>query len=125
MKKIKTKTAKKTTHCPISTVLSLIGHKWKIFVIRDLLEGAKRFNELKKSTGASQKSLTIHLRELEDRGIVERKAYKEVPRKGFAIVMTTGTEYSVYIEQVHGLNVMTDTFQRAKSILNKNVRPIA
>ena len=48
MKKIKTKTAKKTTHCPISTVLSLIGHKWKIFVIRDLLEGAKRFNELKK-----------------------------------------------------------------------------
>lgn len=53
------------------------------------------------------------------------KAYKEVPRKGFAIVMTTGTEYSVYIEQVHGLNVMTDTFQRAKSILNKNVRPIA
>ena len=78
MKKNKT-TTKKSEQCPISTVLSLIGHKWKIFVIRDLLEGSKRFNELKKTTGASQKSLTIHLRELEEKGIVDRKVYKEVP----------------------------------------------
>ncbi len=75
----KAKTITKNVQCPISTVLSLIGHKWKIFIIRDLLEGAKRFNELKKATGASQKSLTKHLRELEDKGIVERKAYKETP----------------------------------------------
>ena len=111
MKNTKTKTAKKTTHCPISTVLSLIGHKWKIFVIRDLLEGAKRFNELKKTTGASQKSLTIHLRELEDRGIVERKAYKEVPPRveysltdiGYSLAPVLesmaqwGTDYTEYL----------------------------
>lgn len=109
--KTKTKTAKKTEYCPISTVLSLIGHKWKIFVIRDLLEGAKRFNELKKSTGASQKSLTIHLRELEDRGIVERKAYKEVPPRveysltdiGYSLAPVLesmaqwGTDYTEYL----------------------------
>ena len=78
-KKKTTKIIKKTEQCPISKVISLIGHKWKIFIIRDLLEGARRFNELKKATGASQKSLTKHLRELEDKGIVERKAYKETP----------------------------------------------
>lgn len=52
------------------------------------------------------------------------QSYKDVPRDGFAIVMTTGTEYSVYIEQTHGLNVLTDTFQHAKSIFTKNWRPI-
>ena len=52
------------------------------------------------------------------------QSYKDVPRDGFAIVMTTGTEYSVYIEQTHNLNVLTDTFQRAKSIFSKNLKPI-
>ena len=52
------------------------------------------------------------------------KSYNGAPTKGLAIVMTTGTEYSVYIEQVRGLNVLTDTFRNAKSILLKNMRPI-
>lgn len=106
------KTTKKQTICPISTVLSLIGHKWKIFILRDLLEGPKRFNELKKTTGASQKSLTIHLRELEDKEIIERKAYKEVPPRveysltdiGYSLAPVLdsmaqwGTDYTEYIK---------------------------
>lgn len=52
------------------------------------------------------------------------QSYKDVPRSGYAIVMTTGTEYSVYIEQTHGLNVLTDTFQHAKAIFTKNWKPI-
>ncbi len=52
------------------------------------------------------------------------QSYKSIPKKGFSIVMTTGTEYSVYIEQTHNLNVLTDTFQRAKSLLSKNLKPI-
>lgn len=52
------------------------------------------------------------------------RSYKDVPRKGFAIVMTTGTEYSLYIEKAHGLNVLTNTFQHAKSILFNNLKPI-
>lgn len=70
---------KKLPKCPIETLLLLVGHKWKLLIIRDLLEGTKRFGELKKDTGASQKSLTVHLREMEDDGLIERKVYPEVP----------------------------------------------
>ncbi len=52
------------------------------------------------------------------------KSYKGFPDKSFGIVMATGTEYSEYIESVHNLNVLTDTFQRAKQILSKNLKPI-
>lgn len=72
---------KKTENCPITTVLELIGTKWKILIIRDLLDKKKRFGELKKSTGASQKVLTAHLREMEADGLILRKAYSEVPPK--------------------------------------------
>ena len=75
------KEIKKLPKCPIETVISLIGNKWKFLIIRDLLEGKKRFGQLKTETGASQKSLTIHLRELEDEGILERKSYPTVPPK--------------------------------------------
>lgn len=61
----------------------------------------------------------------EDTSFQFLKNYSDSPKKGFAIVMTTGTEYSVYIERVHGLNVMTDTFQHARKILQKNLKPIA
>ena len=67
--------------CPVETTLSLIGNKWKVRILRDLLNGQKRFGELKKSTGASQKSLTTHLRELEKDEIVIRKAYPQIPPK--------------------------------------------
>ena len=67
--------------CPIELVFELIGNKWKVRILRDLLDGQKRFGELKKSTGASQKSLTTHLRELEEDEIVIRKAYPQIPPK--------------------------------------------
>lgn len=70
---------KKKDNCPIETVYELIGNKWKILIIRDLLDGTKRFGELKKATGASQKSLTTNLREMENDGLVERKVFPEIP----------------------------------------------
>lgn len=72
---------KKLPACPIETVISMIGNKWKFLIIRDLLEGKKRFGELKSETGASQKSLTIHLRELEEEGILTRQSFPTVPPK--------------------------------------------
>jgi DNA-binding HxlR family transcriptional regulator len=57
----------------------LIGNKWKILVVRDLLGGTKRFKELQRSIGCSQKVLTDNLRELENDGLVSRKVYAEVP----------------------------------------------
>lgn len=66
--------------CPVETTLSLIGDKWKVLIIRDLLTGTKRFGELKKSIGTvSQKVLTSQLRAMEENGLVNRKVYAEVP----------------------------------------------
>ena len=66
--------------CPVETTLMLIGDKWKILILRDLLTGTKRFGELKKSIGhVSQKVLTAQLRVMEANGLVHRKVYAEVP----------------------------------------------
>lgn len=66
--------------CPVETTLMLIGDKWKVLILRDLLPGTKRFGELKKSIGTvSQKVLTAQLRDMERNGLVNRKVYPEVP----------------------------------------------
>ncbi|MEI3347663.1 MAG: helix-turn-helix domain-containing protein [Dysosmobacter sp.] len=66
--------------CPVETTLMLIGDKWKVLILRDLMPGTKRFGELKKSVGSvSQKVLTAQLRDLEEKGLVSRKVYAEVP----------------------------------------------
>lgn len=65
--------------CPVATLLMLIGTKWKVLIIRDLMCGTKRFGELQRSIGCSQKVLTDNLRELESKGLVSRKVYPEVP----------------------------------------------
>ena len=66
--------------CPVETTLMLIGNKWKVLIIRDLLTGTKRFGELKKSVGnVSQKVLTAQLRAMEESGLLTRTVYAEVP----------------------------------------------
>ena len=72
--------AKELPACPVETTLMLIGDKWKVLILRDLMPGTKRFGELKKSIGSvSQKVLTAQLRDLEEKGLVSRKVYAEVP----------------------------------------------
>ena len=74
--------SKKLPNCPVEVTLTLISNKWKILIIRDLLEGTKRFGELKKSvTNISQKVLTSNLREMEENNLLTRKVYPEVPPK--------------------------------------------
>ena len=66
--------------CPVELTLLLISNKWKVLIIRDLLDGTKRFSELKKSiTNISQKVLTSNLREMEENELLTRKVYPEVP----------------------------------------------
>lgn len=66
--------------CPVETTLLLIGNKWKVLILRDLLDGTKRFGELKRSIGSvSQKVLTQQLRAMEEDGLVHREVYAEVP----------------------------------------------
>ena len=66
--------------CPVEVTLLLLSNKWTILILRDLLTGTKRFGELKKSlSGISQKVLTANLRSLEEKGIIEREVFPEVP----------------------------------------------
>lgn len=83
--------------CPVETTLSLIENKWKVMIIRDLLDGTKRFGELKKTVGnISQKVLTANLREMEATGLLVRKVYAEVPPR----VEYTLTEVGVSLKSV-------------------------
>ena len=83
--------------CPVETTLMLIGDKWKVLILRDLMEGTKRFGELKKSIGmVSQKVLTAKLRDMEDKGLLTRKVYAEVPPR----VEYTLTETGYSLKQI-------------------------
>ena len=80
IKTIEATPAKDLPACPVETTLMLIGDKWKVLILRDLMPGTKRFGELKKSIGhISQKALTAQLRDMEASGLVNRKIYAEVP----------------------------------------------
>ncbi len=73
-------TVKELPNCPVETTLMLISDKWKVLILRDLMNGTMRFGELKKSIGnVSQKVLTAQLRQMEASGLVNRKVYAEVP----------------------------------------------
>jgi len=66
--------------CPVELSLMMMGDRWKMLIVRDLLTGTKRFGELRKSlTGISQKVLTQHLRIMEANGLVSRAVFAEVP----------------------------------------------
>ena len=66
--------------CPVATTVSLIGSKWKLLIMRNLLVRPWRFNELQRSLeGISQKVLTDSLRSMEEDGIITRTVYPEVP----------------------------------------------
>lgn len=77
--------------CPVETTLMLIGDKWKVLILRDLMDGTKRFGELKKSIGSvSQKVLTSQLRDMEAKGLLSRKVYAEVPPRVEYTLTETG-----------------------------------
>ena len=65
---------------PVATTVQLIGSKWKLLIMRNLMMRPWRFNELKKSLeGISQKVLTDSLRSMEEDGLITRTVYPEVP----------------------------------------------
>ena len=74
------KTKSELPECPVATTVQLIGNKWKLLIIRNLLVRPWRFNELQKSLdGISQQVLTDNLRSMETDGIITRTVYAEVP----------------------------------------------
>lgn len=99
--------------CPVETTLMLISDRWKVLIIRDLLDGTKRFGELKKSIGTvSQKVLTANLRAMEESGLLTRKVYAEVPPRveytltetGYSLkpVLDAMREWGIHYKQIAG-----------------------
>lgn len=73
-------TQKNLPACPVEVTLTLISDRWKVLIMRDLMAGTKRFGELRKSIGqVTQKVLTANLRDMEEKGLLVRKVYAEVP----------------------------------------------
>ncbi|NDI33295.1 winged helix-turn-helix transcriptional regulator [Chengkuizengella sediminis] len=84
--------------CPVEATVDVIGGKWKSVIIYYLLDGEKRFNELKRlNNGITQRMLTLQLRELEADGIVHREVYREVPPKVEYSLTEFGQELSPLI----------------------------
>jgi DNA-binding HxlR family transcriptional regulator len=82
----------------VETALTLMGDRWKILIVRDLLGGTKRFGELKRSLpNISQKVLTQHLRAMEQNGLIHRRVYAEVPPR----VEYSLTELGLSLKGIH------------------------
>lgn len=87
--------------CPVETTLTLIGDKWKVLILRDLMGGTLRFGELKRSIGTvSQKVLTSQLRDLEHDGLVHREVYAEVPPRVEYSLTDTGKSLKPVIDSM-------------------------
>lgn len=73
-------TKEELPECPVATTVQLIGSKWKLLILRNLLQRPWRFNEMKRTLeGISQKVLTDSLRSMEADGLITRTVYPEVP----------------------------------------------
>ena len=87
--------------CPVATTVALIGSKWKLLILRNLMERPWRFNELHKSLeGISQKVLTDSLRQLESDGIIYRKDYKINPPKVEYGMTNLGEKLQIILENM-------------------------
>ena len=76
------KQQQKAAVCPVEVTLSIVGGKWKLQIVYCLLNGTKRFGQLRRLIpGATQQMLTLQLRELEQAGIIRRQVYAQVPPK--------------------------------------------
>lgn len=107
--------------CPIETVIKLIGNKWKVYILRDLLDGKKRFGELKNTTGASQKSLTTHLREMEDSGLLERQVFPEVPPRVEYTLTDIGYSLAPVLDSMAQWGTDYDEYCRLKEKLKNKI----
>ena len=97
--------------CPVETTLTLIGDKWKVLILRDLMNKTLRFGELKRSIGTvSQKVLTAQLRDLEHDGLVHREVYAEVPPRVEYSLTDTGRSLEPVIDS---MRIWGETYQNA------------
>ncbi|MGH1272876.1 winged helix-turn-helix transcriptional regulator [Bacillus cereus] len=105
--------------CPVEAIVEVIGGKWKGVILYHLLDGTKRFNELKRlKPNITQRMLTLQLRELEADGIIHREVYREVPPK----VEYSLTELGESLRPVILLMMEWATHNMEKVLENRNTK---
>ena len=98
--------AKTYTECPVEYTAAIISNKWKTIILRELLTGTKRYNELTRSVvGISSKVLTQNLRDLESDGIISRTVYPEVPPKVEYTLTDKGNDLKPVIEAMRSFGI--------------------
>lgn len=98
--------------CPVETTLLFLADKWKVLILRELLEGTKRFGEIKKSLGTiTQKVLTANLRAMEESGLLTRKVYAQVPPKVEYTLTDTGYSLKPVLDAMYAWG---SAYQREK-----------
>ena len=99
---MKAENSKKMVSCEVETTLQIIGGRWKVLIIRELLLGIRRFGELQRALpGVTQKMLTQQLREMEKDGIIHRKVYAEVPPKVEYSLTSLGESLQPILKAMH------------------------
>ncbi len=96
--------------CAVETTLDVIGGRWKVLILKELLDDVKRFNQLHRSLhGITQKMLTQQLRELEEDGIIHREVYLQVPPKVEYSLTDLGKTLKPVLEAMHhwGIQYLT------------------
>ena len=109
--------------CPVELTLLLISNKWKVLIIRDLLDGTKRFSELKKSiNNISQKVLTSNLREMEENDLLTRKVYPEVPPRVEYTLTDIGYSLKTLLDDMDkwGTWYRSEVSEKIKAVVSKN-----
>jgi DNA-binding HxlR family transcriptional regulator len=111
-------------HCPIAEAAKLLGDKWTLILLRDLARGACRFKALVESgEGISPSILTGRLRELEDKGIISRKSYAEIPPRVEYALTEKGRDVLPVIEALRVYGSRWCTSHSKKSTQPESLSP--
>lgn len=90
------------TNCKAELALRVIQGRWKLLILRELIDGVRRFSDLQRALdGVSQKVLTSQLRELEADGVVQRTVFPEVPPRVEYALTDLGTELIPVLDGLH------------------------
>lgn len=93
----------KNVSCPVEVTLEVIAGRWKILIIHQLLEGTKRFNQLQRELGGiTHRTLIKQLRDMEERGLIKRKDYQEIPPRVEYRLSTLGQSLESVLLAMHG-----------------------
>jgi DNA-binding HxlR family transcriptional regulator len=107
--------AKKAVSCPVETAIQVMGGRWKVLVLHELLGGVKRFSELsRKLSGVSHRTLTQQLRERESDGIVRRKVYRQVPPKVEYSLTPIGQTLKPVLDHLHSWAIQYSAMHRPR-----------